>query len=336
YVQQHRPDHAGLLRISRSNRHADHPDGACAACNAEGVTGEELVPVQSPGRERMRHVAHLVPLAEPDRGAEVVGDYPEVIAMVDDRCRLEGGVAPGGDDLLAPARGLAVHFQFELVRPDHPFDWSIAVIDDSREAQQTPGPRLPPGQSGIGIAQTAIGGGLPDHVDVGTRSPTLPRERSRRAPQGESKRQVPRARDWKIGTALALTLASVACAGNQYGPAGGPSRQTLLAEMPTLSLSQVLVADRSGLSPSDTAVTFHAAQGRTVVMRHTAPDNSIYAILTMPADSTASDSVTVTLRATPGRYGLQLGAAPRLPSGSVLTFSYAIHFIPPATVPNGT
>jgi hypothetical protein len=106
--------------------------------------------------------------------------------------------------------------------------------------------------------------------------------------------------------------------------------------MPTLSLSQVLVADRSGLSPSDTAVTFHAAQGRTVVMRHTAPDNSIYAILTMPADSTASDSVTVTLRATPGRYGLQLGAAPRLPSGSVLTFSYAIHFIPPATVPNGT
>lgn len=210
------------------------------------------------------------------------------------------------------------------------------MIYDSREAQQTPGPRLPTSESGIGVALAATGCGTPDHVDLASGLPALTRKRSRGDQEGEDKRQSRRSHDWKIGTTLALTLASVACAGNQYGPTDGPSRQALLAGMPTLPLSQILIADRAGLSPSDTAVTFHARQGRTVVMRHTAPDNSIYAILTVPADSSASDSVTVSLRATPGRYGLRLGATPRLPSGSVLTFSYAIHFIPPATVPNGT
>src|SRR5690606_29616041 len=245
--------------------------------------------------ERMRHVADLVALAETDGGAEVVGNDAEMIAVIDDRGGLEGRVAPGGDDLLAPARGLAVHFQLEFVRPDHPFDWSIAVIYDSREAQQTPGPRLPTSESGIGVALAATGCGTPDHVDLASGLPALTRKRSRGDQEGEDKRQSRRSHDRKIGTTLALTLASVACAGNQYGPTDGPSRQALLAGMPTLPLSQILIADRAGLSPSDTAVTFHARQGRTVVMRHTAPDNSIYAILTVPADSSASDSVTVSL-----------------------------------------
>ncbi len=75
-----------------------------------------------------------------------------------------------------------------------------------------------------------------------------------------------------------------------------------------------------------------------MVLRHTPPDNAVYVVLQMPADSGASDSdsTVVTLSATPGRYGLMLAAEPDLPSGSVLTFSYAIHFLQPTGVPGGS
>jgi hypothetical protein len=77
-----------------------------------------------------------------------------------------------------------------------------------------------------------------------------------------------------------------------------------------------------------------ARDGRTIVLRHAPPDNAIYAIVRVPGDSTASDSVTVTLRVTPGRYGMSVQGAPRLPAGTTLTFSMAIHFQPPSEVPS--
>lgn len=81
-------------------------------------------------------------------------------------------------------------------------------------------------------------------------------------------------------------------------------------------------------------VRFAARAGRTVVLRHAPPDNAVFAMLTVPADTTAADSVTLTLRVTPGRYGLQVIGEPRLPAGTVLTFSYAIHFQAPPDVPS--
>lgn len=79
---------------------------------------------------------------------------------------------------------------------------------------------------------------------------------------------------------------------------------------------------------------FAARGGRTIVLRHAPPDNAIFAILAVPADSTSSDSLTLSLRVTPGRYGLQVQGEPRLPPGTVLTFSYAIHFQAPPEVPS--
>ena len=70
------------------------------------------------------------------------------------------------------------------------------------------------------------------------------------------------------------------------------------------------------------------------MLRHAPPDNAVFAILAVPADSVAADSVTLTLRVTPGRYGLQVQGEPRVPPGTVLTFSYAIHFQAPSTVPS--
>lgn len=106
--------------------------------------------------------------------------------------------------------------------------------------------------------------------------------------------------------------------------------------MPALGPAQLLAADRSGISPTDTVVEFAARQGRVVVIRHIAPDNAVFAIVSVPPDSNATDRVTLTLRPLPGRYGLQVAATPRLPDGTVLTFSYAIHFQAPAAIPSAS
>jgi hypothetical protein len=96
----------------------------------------------------------------------------------------------------------------------------------------------------------------------------------------------------------------------------------------------VLYADRSGVSPPDTTVAFLGRAGRTIVMRHTPPDNAVFAVIDVPGDSTATDSIRLTLRVIPGRYGLEVRGEPRLPTGTTLTFSYAIHFQSPPEIPS--
>ena len=66
----------------------------------------------------MGDVAHLVAFADPDHVAEVVGDDAQVIAMIVDVGGEERAVAPAADDLLAPVRGLPIHFHVELVGLD--------------------------------------------------------------------------------------------------------------------------------------------------------------------------------------------------------------------------
>ena len=104
--------------------------------------------------------------------------------------------------------------------------------------------------------------------------------------------------------------------------------------LPPQATGQLLFADRSGVSPPDTMVRFAGRMGRTIVLRHAPPDNAVFAILHIPADSAVNDSVTVTLRVTPGRYGLLVLGEPRLPAGTALTFSMAIHFQAPPEIPS--
>jgi hypothetical protein len=135
-----------------------------------------------------------------------------------------------------------------------------------------------------------------------------------------------------MAAVIACMLSS--CAARQFGLDNGPSQAALLAELPPQPPQQLLQPDRSGISPPDTVVRFAGATGRTIVLRHAPPDNAIFAIVTVPSDSTATDSVTISLQVTPGRYGLNVLGEPRLPAGSVLTFSYAIHFQAPPEVPS--
>lgn len=103
----------------------------------------------------------------------------------------------------------------------------------------------------------------------------------------------------------------------------------MLRAGPPLPLAAVLVLEQAGVSPTDTTVTFPARDGRTIVMRHVPPDNAIFAILEVPADSAATGMLTLRLSQVPGQYGLDLVAAPRWPDGATLTFSYAVHFQAP-------
>lgn len=97
-----------------------------------------------------------------------------------------------------------------------------------------------------------------------------------------------------------------------------------------MALERVWLIERGGSSPGDTVVTFPASAGRTVVLRHPAPDNATFAVLSVPADSGTEGERTLTLTPMPGRYGLTVAANGELPAGTTLLFSYAAHFVAPA------
>lgn len=120
------------------------------------------------------------------------------------------------------------------------------------------------------------------------------------------------------------------CARPRYGASSGPDPAAALARRPPMALDQVWLIERGGSSPDDTVVTFRSASGRTVVLRHPAPDNATFAVLRVAADSSNDRERTLTLTPTPGRYGLTVTIDGGLPEGTTLLFSYAAHFVAPA------
>lgn len=129
---------------------------------------------------------------------------------------------------------------------------------------------------------------------------------------------------------MLLLLASAACTPAQrFGGAAAPDAATTLASGPPIPLEQLWLMERAGTSPRDTVVTFPTADGRVIVLRHPAPDNATFAVISVPADSTATGTTTLTLAPAPGRYGLTITADPTLPARATLRFSYAAHFMAP-------
>jgi hypothetical protein len=127
--------------------------------------------------------------------------------------------------------------------------------------------------------------------------------------------------------ALALACASarpVITAKQTDTTTGDPTR--------TYNLTQVFLLHVDSLSPTDTAVKVRRGQPRVIVIRHPAPDELAFADLALPAqafDSTAGDSVTVSVHIRPGLYGLDLTTSAPLREGT-LTFKYPVHFTAPA------
>ena len=101
----------------------------------------------------------------------------------------------------------------------------------------------------------------------------------------------------------------------------------------TVTADKVWFLEASGSPVADTTVTFAAAVGRTLVMRHRSPDDAIFVVLQFPpaADTLRRrDTLHVTIRPTSAAYGFTLTTPDRLPSGMQATFSYAVHFRTPA------
>ncbi len=118
------------------------------------------------------------------------------------------------------------------------------------------------------------------------------------------------------------------CARNSVVVPGDPI--AALKAGPPVALAQVLPLERSGVSPDDTVVTIQRSAGRTVMIRHRAPDNSIFAVVRIPGDSAAGGTTTLTVRSIPGRYGVDVETTSPLPAGTTISFSYAVHFQAPS------
>lgn len=108
---------------------------------------------------------------------------------------------------------------------------------------------------------------------------------------------------------------------------------------PTVILppSQLFPLEASGIPPEDTIVTFQIGQPRSIVLRHGAPDNTVFVELTfpdsafaLPKDSLAPrDSVTVVVRPRPGLYAVDIATTIMPQRGATIRFRYPVHFAAP-------
>jgi len=104
-------------------------------------------------------------------------------------------------------------------------------------------------------------------------------------------------------------------------------------EGPPMPVDRVWILEQAGPSPTDTTVTFSAALGRTVIVRHGPPDDAVYVVIEFPPATVVprtGDSARVVVAPLPGRFGLALRTNDSLGVGVRMTFSYATHFQAPS------
>ncbi|MES1260038.1 MAG: hypothetical protein ABUL71_05530 [Gemmatimonadota bacterium] len=126
------------------------------------------------------------------------------------------------------------------------------------------------------------------------------------------------------GRKIGLILLLSAC--HQSAPNGA-------AQPASTTIDKTWQLESSGLAVNDTSVTFAASRGRTITLRHAAPDDALFLTLRFPPvgdTARVRDSIHVSVRPVPGKYAFALATTDKLPTGAMATFSYAIHFRTPA------
>lgn len=145
----------------------------------------------------------------------------------------------------------------------------------------------------------------------------------------------------------AAAAAAVLLAG--CGPPKGvtPAASSAVHQPPALSprkLADVFVLEAAGVEPDDTVVTVPAGVSRVVVLRRSAPDFGLFARLNFPdgvltgaaetggrgGAGTDATAARLTIRPTPGLYGLDLELEGSVGDGATIVFSYGAHFVAPA------
>ena len=132
---------------------------------------------------------------------------------------------------------------------------------------------------------------------------------------------------------VCVLLAIAACGSpNPAAPVPKPSNTTGDPSR-TYALNQVFLLEMAGVPPNDTTLNVARGARRVIVLRHGAPDNLIFADVTLPAEAFDSapgaDSVRLSIRPRPGVYGVDLESA-ATPAGAAVTFEYPVHFSAPA------
>jgi hypothetical protein len=122
-------------------------------------------------------VPDLVALADPDQITEVVGEDAEVVAMVLDVGGEKRGVAPAENDLLAPIRGLPVHFHVQFVGLDQARRPAESLPDLGQEDHQPVSAGAIAPEPRIGLRRATPRHTPPDQIHGRRRVPGLGRQR---------------------------------------------------------------------------------------------------------------------------------------------------------------
>ncbi len=278
----------------------------------------------------MGEIEDLVAFADPDHGPDVVRDDPEVVPMIRQIGGQKRGVAPGHDLLLAPIRPLPIHFDQQLVGFDDPRSRPDPRRHFRQERHDPMRPRRVGNEGRIGDGLGARPGG-PIGEGHGVRM--IPGLGGRvRTRHQEQKGTPPKAhRRGNIAIALMVTALVAGCGGPpRVSPR--PTTGPVLPPPPDPSrLDQVFVLESGGPSAEDTAVAVPRGRRRLIVLRRGAPDNSLFATVSLP-DTTAvsGDSIRVSVRPRPGIYGVDVSAEGGSLAGTTISLSYAVHFVAPA------
>jgi hypothetical protein len=113
----HHPWRAEVLGAHADLVHADLP---LRQADGEGVGQRVVVQARTTAGQGMRHVPHLLALAQSNVIGEVVLHDPEMVPMVLDVRGKVRPVPPPDDALLAAVRSLPVNFQHQLIGLDEP------------------------------------------------------------------------------------------------------------------------------------------------------------------------------------------------------------------------
>jgi hypothetical protein len=128
----------------------------------------------------------------------------------------------------------------------------------------------------------------------------------------------------------ALLAGSILACGGHGGPAE-PHPENKVTQ--TLPLDQLYVLEVNGVPPNDTTISFQRGEPRTVILRHGAPDNGVFAELVFPAamfkPSETGDSVTVVCTVRPGIYGVDVASSVQPDKAGIIRFKYPVHFSAP-------
>jgi hypothetical protein len=97
----------------------------------------------------------------------------------------------------------------------------------------------------------------------------------------------------------------------------------------------VFVLEAAGAQPDDTVVALTAGAPRVIVLRRSAPDYGLFALLelgdsTLRSPAAGAANAGLTLRPRPGEFALDLEVRGTLQEGGSILFSYGAHFVAPA------